>query len=136
MVKLELKVVMEEIKRARAFVLSIAEDAGLNERQSFDLHLIVEEAVTNIIHYSGATMMELNAWTENNHLYVSFIDDGIPFDPTQYPSPDLTVPVSQRKIGGLGIYYMHIKSDSMTYCRKDGKNILTIGMNGQKNRVD
>ena len=136
MVKLELKVVMEEIKRARAFALSIAEDAGLNERQSFDLHLIVEEAVTNIIHYSGATMMELNAWTENNRLFVSFTDDGIPFDPTQYPSPDLTVPVAQRKIGGLGIYYMHIKSDSMTYCRKDGKNILTIGMNGQRNRID
>ena len=76
---------MEEIKRARAFALSIAEDAGLNECQSFDLHLIVEEAVANIIHYSGATMMELNAWTENNRLYVSFTDDGIPFDPTQYP---------------------------------------------------
>jgi serine/threonine-protein kinase RsbW len=127
--KLELKVEMAEIKRVRDFALSIADEAGLDELQSFDLHLIVEEAVTNIINYSGATMMELNAWTENSHLYVSFTDDGIAFDPTQYPSPDLTVPASQRRIGGLGVYYIRMKSDSMVYRREDERNILTIGLN-------
>ena len=51
---------------------------------------------------------------------------GIPFDPTQYPSPDLTVPGEQRQIGGLGIHYIRKMSDGMTYRREDGRNILIV----------
>ena len=121
-----LKVEIEEMRRARAFALSTASEAGLNERHAQDLHLIVEEAVVNVVNYSGATTMELNAWQENGCLYVSVTDDGIPFDPTQYPSPDLTMPGEQRQIGGLGIHYIRKMSDGMTYRREDGRNILTI----------
>lgn len=121
-----LKVEIEEMRRARAFALSTAREAGLNERQAQDLHLIVEEAVVNVVNYSGATTMELNAWQENGSLYVSVTDDGIPFDPTLYPSPDLTVPGEQRQIGGLGIHYIRKMSDGMSYRREDGRNILTI----------
>ena len=49
---------MDEVRRARAFALSIADDAGLSERQAQNLHLVVEEAVANIVNYSGATMMQ------------------------------------------------------------------------------
>lgn len=126
MAKLEMKVVIEEIKRARAFILSIADEAGMNERQAQELHLIVEEAVVNIIDYSGATMMELNAWQKGNCLYVSFTDDGAAFNPTEYPAPDLTVPIAQRAVGGLGIYYIRTKSDGVVYHREGGKNVLTI----------
>ena len=71
-----LKVEIGEMRRARAFALSTASEAGLNERQAQDLHLIVEEAVVNVVNYSGATTMELNAWQENSSLYVSVTDDG------------------------------------------------------------
>lgn len=126
MVKLELKVMLEEVKRARAFALSLADEVGLNERQTHDLHLIVEEAVANIVNYSGATVMVLCAWEEGGSLYISFTDDGIPFDPTQHPAPDLTLPIYERPIGGLGIHYIRTMSDGVTYRREDGKNILTI----------
>ena len=59
MTRLELKVEMDEVKRARAFVLSIADGAGLSERQTQNLHLVVEEAVANIVNYSGATQLLL-----------------------------------------------------------------------------
>ena len=126
MTRLELKVEMGEVRRARAFALSMAVDAGLSERQTLNLHLIAEEAATNIVNYSGATMMELCAWQKDGSLYLSFADDGIPFDPTLHPEPDLTLPIEQRAIGGLGIYYIRKLSDGMTYRRQDGKNILTI----------
>ncbi len=126
MTKLELKVDMGEVRRARAFALSIADDAGLSERQAQNLHLVVEEAVANIVNYSGATMMELCSWQEDGSLYVSFADDGIPFDPTQHPEPDLTLPIAMRAIGGLGIHYIRKMSDGMAYRRQDGKNILTV----------
>ena len=126
MTKLERKVEMGEVRRVRAFVLSISDDAGLSERQAQNLRLVVEEAVANIVNYSGATMMELRAWQEDGSLYVSFADDGIPFDPTQHPEPDLTLPIEERAIGGLGIHYIRKMSDGVAYRREDGKNILTV----------
>ncbi len=126
MTRLELKVEMDEVKRARAFALSIADGAGLSERQTQNLHLVVEEAVANIVNYSGATMIELCSWQEDGNLYVSFADNGIPFDPTQYPEPDLTQPIAMRAIGGLGIHYIRKMNDGMVYRRQNGKNILTV----------
>ena len=126
MTRLELKVDMDEVRRARAFALSIADNAGLSERQAQNLRLVVEEAVANIVNYSGATLMELRAWQEDGSLYVSFADDGIPFDPTQHPEPDLTLPIEKRVIGGLGIHYIRKMSDGMAYRRQDGRNILTV----------
>ncbi len=126
MTKLELKVEMGEVRRARAFALSIADDAGLSERQTQNLHLVVEEAFANIVNYSGAATMELCSWQEDGSLYVSFADDGIPFDPTQHPEPDLTLPVALRAIGGLGIHYIRKMSDGMAYRRQDGRNVLTV----------
>jgi len=70
MTSLKLKVEMGEVRRARAFALSIADDAGLGERQALNLHLVVEEAVANIVNYSGATMMELSAWQEDGSLFI------------------------------------------------------------------
>lgn len=124
--KLDLKVMMEEIDRVRAFVFSMADEAGLGKLQTHQLHLIVEEAVANVVNYSGATMMSLSAWLEGDSIFVSVTDDGVPFDPTQYPSPNLNVPVEERKIGGLGIHYIHKMSDGVTYRREEGKNILTM----------
>lgn len=135
MVRLELKVMSEEVMRARAFALSLADEAGLNESQTYDLHLIVEEAVANIVNYSGATVMVLCAWKEDGCLYISFTDDGIPFDPTQHLVRDLTLPIYERPIGGLGIHYIRTMSDGVTYRREDGKNILTIRKNIKVNNI-
>ena len=124
--QLDIDVVMEEMKRVRTFVLSIAGKAGLGERQTQELHLVVEEAVANVVNYSGATTMSLCAWQENDSLYVSVTDDGVPFDPTQYPPPNLNVPGEERQAGGLGIHYIRSMSDGVTYCRNDNRNVLTI----------
>jgi anti-sigma regulatory factor (Ser/Thr protein kinase) len=126
MTRLELKVEMEEVRRARAFALSIADNAGLSEREAQNLHLVVEEAVANIVNYSGATKMELSAWQEDGSLYVSFCDDGMAFDPTRHPEPDLTLPIALRAVGGLGIHYIRQMTDGMAYRRQDGRNILTV----------
>lgn len=134
MTKLELKVEMGEVRLVRAFVLSISDEAGLSERQAQNLRLVVEEAVANIVNYSGATLMELRAWQEDGSLYVSFTDDGIPFDPTQHPEPDLTLPIEKRVIGGLGIHYIRKMSDGMAYRRQDGRNILTVWKTLEKPR--
>ncbi|MBO4733697.1 MAG: ATP-binding protein, partial [Clostridia bacterium] len=57
---------------------------------------------------------------------VTFIDSGVPFDPTAKDDPDVTLSAEERKIGGLGIYMVKKSMDDFTYEYKDGKNVVTI----------
>ena len=40
--------------------------------------------------------------------------------------PDVSLPASEREIGGLGIYLVKKSMDDVTYRYEDGKNILTL----------
>ena len=55
-----------------------------------------------------------------------FKDSGVPFDPMQAEKPDVTLPLSQRKPGGLGIHIVQKLMDSVSYRYENGQNVLTI----------
>ena len=55
-----------------------------------------------------------------------FEDSGKKFDPLAKEDPDISLPVEERQIGGLGIFMVKKSMDKVTYEYKDGKNILTI----------
>ena len=59
-------------------------------------------------------------------LTMVLIDSGIPYDPLAKKDPDVTLSAEKRKIGGLGIYLVKKTMDSMTYERRDGRNIVTM----------
>jgi hypothetical protein len=42
------------------------------------------------------------------------------------PDPDLTLPVEERPIGGLGIYMIKKLSNKMLSERRNGRNVLVI----------
>ena len=44
------------------------------------------------------------------------------FDPLSLPSPDLTLPLEQRKPGGLGVMLVRKLMDEVHYERRDGRN--------------
>ena len=54
------------------------------------------------------------------------IDDGIAFDPTKMPPPDLDLDIDDREPGGLGLFMVTEMSDSVEYARIDGHNHLTV----------
>ena len=60
---------------------------------------------------------------------ISFIDNGIPYDPLAKEDPDITLPAEERAIGGLGIFMVKETMDDISYEYKDGQNILTIKKN-------
>jgi sigma-B regulation protein RsbU (phosphoserine phosphatase) len=55
-----------------------------------------------------------------------FIDGGEPFDPLKYAEPDLSLPLEQRKAGGLGVLIVKRTMDTIEYSYEEGKNRLTI----------
>ena len=63
---------------------------------------------------------------KDGKVYMTFEDEGIPYNPLEKKDPDVTLSVEEREIGGLGIYMVKKSMDEITYENKDGKNILTL----------
>ena len=60
---------------------------------------------------------------------ITFVDNGVPYDPLKKTDPDTTLSIEDRDIGGLGILIVKKTMDHINYEYKDGKNILTIKKN-------
>jgi len=105
---------------------------GFDEETAVKLELAVEEILANIISYAypgkkGA--IELTVGENDMRGFVIEIgDSGIPFDPLSVPEADTRSPLEERKIGGLGIFFMRKVVDVAYYRYENGKNILTLTM--------
>jgi serine/threonine-protein kinase RsbW len=74
-----------------------------------DMLLAVDEAATNIIvhGYRGRPgAIEIQVSRRGHDLVVRLRDQADPFDPNRVPPPDLSRPLEERPVGGLGIYLM------------------------------
>ncbi|BFU91386.1 MAG: Anti-sigma factor antagonist [Nitrospira sp.] len=57
---------------------------------------------------------------------LTITDDGIPFNPLTVATPDLSLLLHEREIGGLGIHLVCSMFDEVTYHRNVGHNVLTL----------
>lgn len=60
---------------------------------------------------------------------ITFIDNGVQYDPLAQTDPDITLAAKERKKGGLGIYMVKNSMDDMKYEYKNGQNVLTVVKN-------
>lgn len=93
--------------------------------------LCADEAVQNIIDYAydgREGWIEVSVdWEYSNNAFVIVIKDGgKQFNPIESPNPDLNIPIHERPIGGLGIYFFKQLMDDVSYEFKDGCNILKM----------
>ena len=97
------------------------------------LQVAVDEIVTNAITHGygpgarGEIAVRLRRCSDRVVLEIE--DDGVPFDPLRAPSPDLTLSVAERPIGGLGIHFVRNLMDEVSYARRDGRNLLKLVKN-------
>ena len=59
-------------------------------------------------------------------LYITFRDQGIPYNPLEKEDPDVTLSAEERQIGGLGIFLVKKMMDDVHYEYRDGFNVLTV----------
>jgi anti-sigma regulatory factor (Ser/Thr protein kinase) len=95
------------------------------------IDLAIEELFGNIAHYAyhpevGAATVRVEVAEDSMAVMITFIDEGIPYNPLTQADPDVTLPAQARKIGGLGIYLVKKSMDGIAYEYKNGKNILQI----------
>ena len=57
---------------------------------------------------------------------MTFFDQGESFDFVNVEKPDITANLSERKIGGLGIFLMHKLMDEVEYKVAKTGNFLTL----------
>lgn len=92
--------------------------------------LAIEEIVTNCINYGYDDANEhtilITLSVADHTLTLTVVDDGHAFDPLARSTPDLSVAVEDRQIGGLGIHMLKNLADGMAYERRDGTNCLTL----------
>lgn len=95
-----------------------------------DLRMACEELVVNVVDYAypGRTDGYLNVEIakDGHAVTIRLRDGGVAFNPLEAVMPDITKPLEERRIGGLGIFIVLRKMDSVSYERTDNENILTI----------
>lgn len=121
----------EFLDEIRDFVGDIARGGGFDEKDVYNIQLATDEAASNVIEhaYEGVTngILNLSCGMEKDAIRIVLIDYGESFDPSVIPLPDLKADLSERKIGGLGIFLMRKLMDEVHYeSKKDKSNILTM----------
>lgn len=129
--KLILQNEVAEISKLAIFIEELGEEFGLSSELVFNLNLVLEEAVSNVILYAYPKeehqIISLIARKKDNQLIFVLTDSGKEFDPTQAPDADITLSAEDRPIGGLGIFLIRQIMNTVEYQRIEGKNVLTLG---------
>ena len=116
------------------FIDGILEEHEVSPKVQMQIDIAIEELFVNIAHYAypsgdGEATIEIEANKVSKSVSITFVDQGIPYDPLQNKDPDITLSADERPIGGLGIFMVKKSMDNMTYEYKDNKNRLTITKN-------
>ena len=130
MAKTEMPAILSNLEKLIDFALSFAGAQGFAGEALGQIRLACEEALVNVIHYAypgsqGTVEVDCGA-AEGGGLRIQISDAGIPFDPLSKPAPDTSLPMEQRKIGGLGILMVRKSMNEVKYSRVNGRNVLTL----------
>jgi len=103
---------------------------GMAAEQLPRVQLAVEEALVNIIRYAyegQAGDIELRCdIADDQRFVIEILDSGVPFDICTLPKPDIQCSIKDRKMGGLGVFFIQRMVDELLYRRDGEKNVLTM----------
>ena len=116
--RFELNASSEVLSPFRKELREILTHAGWEKKTVEEVLLAVDEALTNIIRHAyqgkpGKMMIFVSATADKIEIVLE--DEGVKFDPTQVPSPELP----RHKPGGLGVHFIRTIMDQMVYDDKD-----------------
>lgn len=131
MKELTIAATVENIEAVTAFVNQQLEELACPMKAQMQINIAIDELFSNIAHYSynpeiGQATVRVEVMENPLAVSITFIDNGVPFDPLSKEDPDLTLSAEERQIGGLGIYMVKESMDEIIYEYKDGQNILSI----------
>jgi serine/threonine-protein kinase RsbW len=119
-----------EVSRAAAWLDDLLGNAGLSPRVIATLHVVLDEVLNNILNHAYADLeshqIEIRLTSGNAAVTLEFLDDGVPFDPTQHESAPPPRQDADVRAGGLGLLFVRRLMDEVTFQRVDDRNHLTL----------
>ena len=131
MKEMEIDAILENFEAVQAFVDEELERLECPMATQIQIDIAVEEVFVNIAHYAynpevGKATIRVEIIDDPLSIVMTFMDNGIPYDPLAKDDPDVTLPAEERKIGGLGVYMVKESMDDVKYEYRNGQNILTL----------
>lgn len=121
---------LNELATVRDYVETQAIELGVAPAAVYDLVLAANEIATNIVVHGyrgqpGTIDIQLRA--DGDAITITLRDQAPPFDPNTAPTPDITVPLAQRRRGGMGIHLTRRLTDTILHhVTPDGGNELVL----------
>jgi serine/threonine-protein kinase RsbW len=115
---LRIEAELKNLSVIRQFVQERAAAFGADQDVIADLILATDEAATNIIvhgYKNQPGMIEIEMSRSGDAIVMYLRDQSPPFDPTSIPAPDVTQPLDERPLGGMGIHLIRQLMDEVTY---------------------
>ena len=131
MKELTIAATVDNIAAVTDFVNEQLEVLDCPIKAQMQIDIAIDELFGNIAHYAyhpavGKATVRVEVLEEPLAVVITFIDNGIPYDPLVKEDPDVTLSAEERSVGGLGIYMVKKTMDEIAYEYKDGQNILKI----------
>ena len=98
---------------------------NIDDTTKFNLNLIVEEYVTNIINHGSIKeghIIEIEIELQDGRIFARISDDAAEFNPLEAEIPDIDEKILKKVPGGLGVFLILQKAEDIKYYRKDEKN--------------
>lgn len=111
-------------------VMAFLEREGVETRPTHHTALVLSELLTNLGTHGGCRdkAARIVVVVGPDKVTGEVIDRGPPFDPTLAPDPTLDLSVSERPIGGLGLYLVRKLSCTLEYTRRNDENCLMFAV--------
>ena len=122
---------IENVDKVTEFVNEVLEEKDCPLKVLMQLDVAIDEIFGNIAYYaygkgSGNATIQIEMEDNPPKITLTFIDQGIPYNPLENKDPDITLDIEDRELGGLGIFLVKKTMDELSYEYADGQNILTM----------
>ena len=130
-ITIRLPIDLKEIERLNRIVRQFGDLHEVPSRALYAVNLALDEVVTNVVRHgyddvpSGEEFVACLTAVAGE-LTTEVQDGGKEFNPLDAPTPDLTAPLDERTLGGLGVHLVRSLMDRVEYRRENGKNVLTM----------
>ncbi len=121
---------LSEVDRFGRLFEEFGERNDLPQKLVFQLTLAFDELLTNTISYGfpdgGQHTIKATIMLDGERLVAEIVDTGIAFNPLDRETPDTTLSIEERNIGGLGVHFVRTFMDEVEYRRDGEENRITM----------
>ncbi|WP_317855586.1 ATP-binding protein [Chakrabartyella piscis] len=122
---------VESIPQLTECIETFLDENNVSMKIQMQMNIVVDEIFSNIAKYafddiSGVAKIVCEYSETNKEIVLVFEDNGKQYNPLEIENPDVSLPVEERTIGGLGLFVVKKIMDSAEYTYKNGYNIFKV----------